>query len=103
MDKTVGIVGLGIMGSAIARNLIERGWKVVGYDIDAARRAELALANVTIAADVTQVARGATVKLIVSCCRHATSRWHRLRHCFRLCSATGRAPRARGPVRITDV
>jgi len=61
MDKTVGIVGLGIMGSAIARNLIERGWNVVGYDIDAARRAELALANVTIAADVTQVARDAPI------------------------------------------
>jgi putative dehydrogenase len=61
MDKTVGIVGLGIMGSAIARNLIERGWKVVGYDIDAARRAELAPANVTIAADVTQVARDAPI------------------------------------------
>ena len=40
MNKTVGIVGLGIMGSAIARNLVERGWKVVGYDIDDARRAK---------------------------------------------------------------
>ena len=61
MDKTVGIVGLGIMGSAIARNLIERGWKVVGFDIDAAKRTELALAGVTIAADVTQVARDAPI------------------------------------------
>lgn len=61
MDKTVGIVGLGIMGSAIARNLIERGWKVVGFDIDAAKRTELALAGVTIAADVTEVARDAPV------------------------------------------
>ena len=49
MDKTVGIVGLGIMGSAIARNLVERGWSVIGFDIDAARCAELALAGVTIA------------------------------------------------------
>jgi putative dehydrogenase len=61
MDKTVGIVGLGIMGSAIARNLIERGWKVVGFDIDAAKRTELALAGVTIAADVKQVARDAPI------------------------------------------
>jgi 3-hydroxyisobutyrate dehydrogenase/glyoxylate/succinic semialdehyde reductase len=61
VDKTVGIVGLGIMGSAIARNLIERGWKVVGFDIDAAKRTELALAGVTIAADVTEVARDAPV------------------------------------------
>ena len=44
MDKTVGIVGLGIMGSAIARNLVDRGWRVVGFDIDEAKRAELAAA-----------------------------------------------------------
>jgi putative dehydrogenase len=61
MDKTVGIVGLGIMGSAIARNLVERGWRVIGFDIDAAKRAELAAANVIIAADVAEVARDAPV------------------------------------------
>ena len=61
MDKTVGIVGLGIMGGAIARNLVERGWRVIGFDIDAARRAELAQANVTIADDVGQVARDAGI------------------------------------------
>ncbi len=33
MDKTVGIIGLGIMGGAIAANLLERGWTVAGYDI----------------------------------------------------------------------
>ena len=54
MDKTVGIVGLGIMGGAIARNLVDRGWRVIGFDIDAARRAELAQANVVIANDVAQ-------------------------------------------------
>src|SRR6201989_1277275 len=61
MDKTVGIVGLGIMGSAIARNLVERGWKGVGADIDAARRAEMAQAGVVIAEDVKQVAREAEI------------------------------------------
>src|SRR5665213_1748657 len=61
MDKTVGIVGLGIMGSAIARNLIERGWKVIGYDIDAGKRAELAQAGVAIAGGVDQVARDAAI------------------------------------------
>jgi L-threonate 2-dehydrogenase len=61
MDKTVGIVGLGIMGSAIARNLVERGWRVIGFDIDAERCAELALAGVTIADDTDQVARDAPV------------------------------------------
>jgi L-threonate 2-dehydrogenase len=61
MNKTVGIVGLGIMGGAIARNLVERGWRVIGFDTDATRRAELALANVAIAGDVGQVARDAPI------------------------------------------
>src|SRR5436305_1687039 len=57
MDKTVGIVGLGIMGGAIARNLVDRGWRVIGFDTDAARRAEMAQANVAIVDNVGQVAR----------------------------------------------
>ena len=61
MDKTVGILGLGIMGGAIARNLIDRGWRVIGFDTDAARRAELAAAKVIIADSVEQVARDAPV------------------------------------------
>jgi putative dehydrogenase len=61
MSKTVGIVGLGIMGSAIAPNLVERGWQVIGFDIDPIRRAELAQAGVTIAGDVGEVARDAPI------------------------------------------
>ena len=61
MDETVGMVGLGIMGSAIARNLVDRGWRVIGFDIDAARRAELELANVTIVANVGEVAHHAPI------------------------------------------
>jgi putative dehydrogenase len=61
MDKTVGIVGLGIMGGAIARNLVERGWRVVGFDTDAAKRAELAAAGVVIADDVALVTRDAPI------------------------------------------
>jgi 3-hydroxyisobutyrate dehydrogenase/glyoxylate/succinic semialdehyde reductase len=61
MDKTVGIIGLGIMGSAIARNLVERDWSVIGFDIDAARRGELAGAKVNIADSVGQVARDAEI------------------------------------------
>ena len=61
MDKTVGIIGLGIMGGAIARNLVERGWRVTGFDTDAARRDELGLSNVAIADDAGQVARDAPI------------------------------------------
>jgi putative dehydrogenase len=61
MNKTVGIVGLGIMGGAIARNLLERGWTVIGTDIDLAKRAELASAGVVIAVDANQLARAAEI------------------------------------------
>ncbi|MGO8912204.1 MAG: NAD(P)-dependent oxidoreductase [Bradyrhizobium sp.] len=61
MDKTVGIVGLGIMGGAIARNLVDRRWRVIGFDTDPAKRAELAAANVVIADSVEHVARDAPV------------------------------------------
>jgi len=33
MNKTVGVVGLGIMGSAMAHHLLRAGFRVVGYDI----------------------------------------------------------------------
>src|ERR1700730_13291961 len=49
MTKTVGIVGLGIMGGAIARNLVGRGWRVAGFDTDDARGPELAPVGVHIA------------------------------------------------------
>ncbi len=55
----VGIVGLGIMGGAFAQNLVAAGWRVVGYDIAAARRRAMARAGVEIAADAGEVARQA--------------------------------------------
>ncbi|HEY1720144.1 MAG TPA: NAD(P)-dependent oxidoreductase, partial [Magnetospirillaceae bacterium] len=61
MSKTVGMVGLGIMGSAISRNLAERGWRVIGFDTDAGRRAEAAKAGVVIAEDTAGIARDAPV------------------------------------------
>jgi len=37
--KTIGVIGLGDMGSGIAKNLIQAGFDVVGLDLDAARMA----------------------------------------------------------------
>ena len=59
MKGTIGIIGLGIMGGAFARNLAAGGWKVIGYDIDAARRAEAKAAGVEIAAGAEAVAKAA--------------------------------------------
>jgi len=53
---TVGIVGLGIMGGAFARNLVAGGWRVVGYDIDPKARRALARAGVEIAKNVEDLA-----------------------------------------------
>src|SRR2546430_10877622 len=54
--RKVGIVGLGIMGGAFARNLVAASWNVVGYDIDETRRRALARAGVKIAGDVKALA-----------------------------------------------
>jgi 3-hydroxyisobutyrate dehydrogenase-like beta-hydroxyacid dehydrogenase len=45
MKGTVGVIGLGIMGGAIARNLAAAGWRVVGYDTTAEARAKAAAAR----------------------------------------------------------
>jgi 3-hydroxyisobutyrate dehydrogenase/glyoxylate/succinic semialdehyde reductase len=55
MDRTVGIVGLGIMGGAIARNLVDRGWRVLGFDVDTDRRTELGREGVAIAQGVAEI------------------------------------------------
>ena len=60
-DRTVGIIGLGIMGGAISRNLIERGWAVVGFDTEPLRRRELERSGVTIADGAGSVAARAAI------------------------------------------
>ena len=57
--SAVGIVGLGIMGGAFARNLAAAGWQVKGFDLDPARCAELAEAGVEITPDVCAMAQSA--------------------------------------------
>ena len=54
--RTVGIVGLGIMGGAFAQNLLANGWRVVGYDIDPVRRRAMTRAGVEMAPDVASLA-----------------------------------------------
>jgi putative dehydrogenase len=60
---TVGVIGLGIMGGAFAKNLTRAGWRVVGYDISAARRREAARAGVKIASSANGIAEQASVIL----------------------------------------
>ena len=53
----VGVIGLGIMGGAYACHLVPAGWRVVGFDIDAAARRKAARAGVEIMKDVKAVVR----------------------------------------------
>jgi L-threonate 2-dehydrogenase len=61
VKDAVGIIGLGIMGGAMARNLRADGWTVLGYDVDAATAAGLARDGVAIQPDVATLARAAPV------------------------------------------
>ena len=61
---TVGIVGLGIMGGAFARNLIAAGWRVVGFDIAADRRRAMSKAGVDMRSDAGEVAHEAPTLIL---------------------------------------
>jgi 3-hydroxyisobutyrate dehydrogenase-like beta-hydroxyacid dehydrogenase len=64
----VGVIGLGIMGGAFARNLIADGWRVIGHDVDRARTRALARAGVAIAPDAGGVAQ--TARTIITSLPH---------------------------------
>jgi L-threonate 2-dehydrogenase len=58
-QKTIGVIGLGTMGSAMASNLVKSGYRVHGFDVVAARRDALKDAGgvpATSAAAVAQLA-----------------------------------------------
>lgn len=60
----IGIIGLGIMGSAYARNLIDAGYKVVGTDVTQAALDDLAAAGGTVASSPREVAQAAEIILL---------------------------------------
>jgi 3-hydroxyisobutyrate dehydrogenase-like beta-hydroxyacid dehydrogenase len=59
----VAVIGLGIMGGAIAANLVRAGHPVRGFDLDAARVAAARDAGVAITTSATQCAAGCRVIL----------------------------------------
>src|SRR5262245_13098055 len=60
---TVGVVGLGIMGGAFAKNLAAAGWRVVGYDTSPARCSEAKHAGVEIVRNAAEVAAAVPIIL----------------------------------------
>jgi len=63
-DNPVGVIGLGIMGGAIGRNLVAGGRRVIGHDIDAARCAEAEAAGIEIAQGAAKLAEHAPTILV---------------------------------------
>jgi 3-hydroxyisobutyrate dehydrogenase-like beta-hydroxyacid dehydrogenase len=59
MSDPIGVVGLGLMGSVLARRLIASGFDVVGYDIESAKTDGLAALGGRAAASVGELAREA--------------------------------------------
>lgn len=63
-SEPVGVVGLGIMGSAMAQALIRKGHAVFGYDVDAGAMSRHAAMGGTTCADAARVANGADVVIV---------------------------------------
>ena len=61
MRKPVGMIGLGIMGSAMAANLMRAGFRVVGHDVAAPARAAHARSGGAVAKSAAEVARRTNV------------------------------------------
>jgi len=60
-QQTVGMVGLGIMGSAMSANLVRAGFRVIGYDIAPRRGAELRRSGGIAARSPREVAKRANI------------------------------------------
>ena len=57
--ETIGIVGIGLVGTALAEHLLARGYRVVGYDIDPQRNHHLESLGGCPAGSAREVAEGA--------------------------------------------
>ncbi len=53
--KTIGFVGLGLMGSGMVKNLLAGGYAVIGYDIDPNKMAEIAATGADIIQDIEKL------------------------------------------------
>lgn len=60
-EKTVGFVGLGVMGGPMAANILKAGHKLVAYDIDSRKNERIAALGAQIASGPADVARHAQI------------------------------------------
>jgi L-threonate 2-dehydrogenase len=64
MGKSVGVIGLGNMGGAMARNLLKAGFDVIGLDVDAEKLAEFESAGGTVATSPSGVSLEADIIIL---------------------------------------
>src|SRR5690242_10128479 len=62
--KRVGVLGLGLMGTAIARRLLASGFEVLGYDVDAEKRAAAVSIGVKSEATAAVVIAGCELNVV---------------------------------------
>ena len=65
MSRQIGFIGLGVMGSSMARRLVEAGHQVTVYNRTAARMAPLVAAGARAAASPGQAAAGAEIVISI--------------------------------------
>lgn len=63
-NEQIGVVGLGVMGSAMSGHLLDAGWTVYGYDIDPKRVDAFTAKGGVACSSATEVARQATLVLL---------------------------------------
>jgi 3-hydroxyisobutyrate dehydrogenase-like beta-hydroxyacid dehydrogenase len=55
--NSIGIIGIGLMGAAFAQRLVAAAFDVVGYDVDAARTAQMTALGGRAAGSIAEIAR----------------------------------------------
>jgi 3-hydroxyisobutyrate dehydrogenase-like beta-hydroxyacid dehydrogenase len=63
--RRIGVIGLGRMGLPMARHLLNAGFEVAGFDLNAARRASLAEAGGSAAASAREIAAYSQAVLVM--------------------------------------
>jgi 3-hydroxyisobutyrate dehydrogenase-like beta-hydroxyacid dehydrogenase len=62
--EIVGLVGIGLMGAALARRLLDAGFRVIGFDIDADKRAKFAALGGEVVGSVAEIGQHCRISLI---------------------------------------
>ena len=64
MDQKIGMIGVGIMGSAMSANLLKAGYAVIGYDVDSQQLDAIARKGAGRASSCREIADQADVIII---------------------------------------